>query len=1400
MAQALADLFALVGEPEVQQAGNQQPVQQAVADGAIVLAELEDLQQIATADADRAQARKYNRRSWELMKHARDRREVHIRTRKTDAETAKRRRAEQKLQLVAASQPGSSSVLGIRQQSSTPQQLAAIHVSIACKLRIRGKASEHFAKRQDRSLSLVAQCCSVEQAKFISDMVAPLPRDVGSFGKLVQRIFGCALQFDETSQKLMPLATGQLPKGIRSTRAQLSSQVMVLSGKMIVGEAFESTPFGLQAGFNIQEHPWHTRSLRLANTDSNHLIEGLLRALPLGMSRDSLSDALCRNDVVVIVATLDRAAANILLSKWFCHFFWNDLKLGPRITFHNEPCALHGCALVKLRCPTSKQVAAALYSFTRWLRIGKNFAALTDAIYMLVDEKLEVRDAPRPKEECNRAKAFIEVLYGNDLQDFFWVTHKRDLQAHKTSLLTDLERLIAVVDLGTKSDTIVFWNMVGPESAAHLEDGVRVGSRIFTSKQNIVEHVATPIINFCLGRAWVSATISRWTNVTTTQKRFVVADAVSHILVDALQNVKVRWDLVGDSIEAALGAILDKNHDDFSSRNKLRMIKFMKVLGRSSLLVDIALALICGRPVDRLTYQLLGHNKTRASLGDLSHPTSSLVASCQDSLWKLAAVGLEENSPWHLVSFLGIDTGTAAFRMSRRRHNLQVSAGVTQVFELRMGASSGPHMLAWLCYDFVSLAVKRQIVHTLFAYPVECLPFMVFCLVKLYPTEAMFLNKAPATLLVWLQSFHSIDFSERAHAQMRTDLASDGCSRSFPTACDRLLVRQFVAAHIDRGGRDVGAAPAAAVAAPICDKGDGDEWSRSRPRVCIGSSPFMEFHSVRMHTKKLLIGQNRKLTSEERTQCEAEVSREWQEILGNEQEHSLWKGLFYANRRPTAVHRAARDSDSANAGDGAASFRGLWSRSTSPHELIPLDALVTFEESSREKTASTRKAEATENASMLIVRPPVPDRKSCVVGGWGSLHGCEDGVRNVCFKHGTSAIRRRLVENLLNLINAWVSSLDSESKQDASQLVLFEGREIGLEGHTQAVLALLVLNFAKPVAQMFVACGFVIPDSPLLPRVMDMPPCPFRVRILDRLGRMCLPGVGSNRRSFHFETSVELADYLVRLQDEWDMHSTNYTMPPGDTVLDMVVSHVQHFVAPLKPKRGQKTSTELLAEFDMGDPFEVAWAAGVGGGDRGGSASDSAGDEDVEIRSAASEDDCLFRDDPPDDFADIIAEGLEEEHEVVAVDDDLPEHDHVDHEHEGSIEHEEKEEDPADLVNRAVGSSDCTSYMGYIQCPIAPWSDLAHIARITYWPNAVPMDKQSMACRCFMHPGCSISRKRGVHSQEQILRWVFSMQPLPPGATSDQKKAAARQHVYEKGAEFLPKVAAPATKAVAVAP
>ena len=155
MAQALEDFLALFGEPDAQQPGNQQPEQRAVADGPLVLAELEELQQIAAADGDRARPQ-YKRRSWELMEHARDCRAVKIAQQKAESEKGKRQRLEQQLQLVAASQPCASLVLGIRSQSSsvTPQQQASIHISLACRRRIRGNPSESFAKRQDRSVSL----------------------------------------------------------------------------------------------------------------------------------------------------------------------------------------------------------------------------------------------------------------------------------------------------------------------------------------------------------------------------------------------------------------------------------------------------------------------------------------------------------------------------------------------------------------------------------------------------------------------------------------------------------------------------------------------------------------------------------------------------------------------------------------------------------------------------------------------------------------------------------------------------------------------------------------------------------------------------------------------------------------------------------------------------------------------------------------------------------------------------------------------------------------------------------------------------------------------------------------------------------------------------------------------
>jgi hypothetical protein len=239
----------------------------------------------------------------------------------------------------------------------------------------------------------------------------------------------------------------------------------------------------------------------------------------------------------------------------------------------------------------------------------------------------------------------------------------------------------------------------------------------------------------------------------------------------------------------------------------------------------------------------------------------------------------------------------------------------------------------------------------------------------------------------------------------------------------------------------------------------------------------------------------------------------------------------------------------------------------------------------------------------------------------------------------------------------------------------------------------------------------------------------------------------------------------------------------------MVVSDFKLFEKPAKRPKKTAMSTNLPPEFDMGSPFDFAWAEGSAA--RDGADVAGVGDQhDVEVRSDGEEDDCLFRDDPPEDFAEVIAEGLEEEHL-------LPDfgHDEADHGESEPEEAEEEEEhdeatEAAERIERAIAESEITE-RGYINCPVDPWSSKQpDIARITHWPDGVPEWQQSMACRCYMHPGCSLSRKRGAYTTQQILRWVYSMQPLPADATGEQRRAARDQHLGVKAAELVPKKAA----------
>ena len=74
------------------------------------------------------------------------------------------------------------------------------------------------------------------------------------------------------------------------------------------------------------------------------------------------------------------------------------------------------------------------------------------------------------------------------------------------------------------------------------------------------------------------------------------------------------------------------------------------------------------------------------------------------------------------------------------------------------------------------------------------------------------------------------------------------------------------------------------------------------------------------------------------------------------------------------------------------------------------------------------------------------------------------------------------------------------------------------------------------------------------------------------------------------------------------------------------------------------------------------------------------------------------------------------------------------------------------LADRGLQS--CTrDQLGYIRSSATPFSGV--VGRITVWPLLLPPAKQSVGCRCFLHPRCSLTKTRTSVSDDALLRWLF---------------------------------------------
>ena len=118
------------------------------------------------------------------------------------------------------------------------------------------------------------------------------------------------------------------------------------------------------------------------------------------------------------------------------------------------------------------------------------------------------------------------------------------------------------------------------------------------------------------------------------------------------------------------------------------------------------------------------------------------------------------------------------------------------------------------------------------------------------------------------------------------------------------------------------------------------------------------------------------------------------------------------------------------------------------------------------------------------------------------------------------------------------------------------------------------------------------------------------------------------------------------------------------------------------------------------------------------------------------------------------------------------------------------EAETTDEIARAIAASTTSELLGYVTCTLAPWSEVVQLARIAAWPKDEDPSRQNVAIRCYLHPGCSVTRRMARFTNQELLTWLCSVKPMPAGSTTEEKRAGHQAHMAMSLA-LLPKVERP---------
>ena len=1199
---------------------------------------------------------------------------------------------------------------------------------------------------QRRAVSVVVAAALQQQRDWLDYVIAPSRHDGFQGGRCV--VLAYAHQFDEATQRCRAL----LPKGTwEGLRCSLGPQAVHMMLQQCLCSVWTSSS---SRGEAMCTEPWFCMPLLLRQQNADAILDGLIRRMAINIEdKEKLINTLRVVDAIFLQFGADRFSANLVALSYVWYMCWLHF---PAVYPHFEPCWSHGVSLAKCAAYEMKPVIAAAGSLSSLLRKSRNVCELRSAMVRVVKRSVVVRYEPMPPEVRARTEKVLSAVYGDVAEDYQY--HQRgDGRLRRTMLRQDLDDIACVACLAEDPYENVITHYCYTDDAIRdfLEGRRRLGEPCCDSYDDVVEKVGVPLINFACGAGWVRACTSRWTNVTSVLKRMAVASAFGRLLPRALADWRFGW-CKGQSLEAALGALVTADRDDYVTRTRLKLVRVEKALSSELLVVTLGAMLHVMIEVDRILWAILGHERRkRADLLDMAHPRSSPVAIAQGKLCSMLREWGPASQHWEMLfSLAGHRASSVEARSAARRLALQASAGIMLHFDVRL--SKQPYTLLWLCLDLAGCE-KQRVAQEFYNVPEDCLPLFARRLRRKFSSATEFAKGAPPLIEKWaLSAVLTIDPSERSHAQLRSVVASPALGKSVPLSSEQLVCQQVRAAHLGRGGSDARSRPRKRCRRDSHVQGDPHRLTSG------AQASYLMFQNSRMQAAKKLHSPRQPLTAEQIRAVRTAAREQWLAGLGGG-EATMWQILASTPR----LAGGQRALVSVEASDPPKAFQPLWCVG-SPSER---DRLRPLPRQAIEDCFSAAAGPCKKHGDHTVENPP--SRVAQVRSGWGTLQGCGAEKRGVCEHAFAADGEQDFVADLTCLVSSWVKRLTIEARRGASELVMFD--TVADDAVTLREFALLVaVRDANPRMQIFAECvpaGVEVADEP-----------PWVLRIATRIGRLCSE-IENHHRSIALDTTHELARRLWRRsRTRWRLRPVVYAMVMDvPRLTDMVVEAAgDEFLAPARGVRQRAprvTARDLMKLLNQTSAFDVC--SGVLGDDRNSSCDSSDSDYGVGSDDGGEGEDepFAFESDVLEDVADLIFD------EAIV---------HIDGEEDAPVASDTGEEGVFDADAAAAAAEDEVAAAvapivedfialtevgdgGYMRCLLSPLMERAMLARITYFPWDKPRADQNISCRCYLHPRCSLVRTHARWSEAMMIRWfILGVTPDMVADAAAHRALAAR--------------------------